>query len=86
VLDPWISYKAIKDDFKNNSDLSIHLEMAKADLREYFKDNYPSLQAILASRSLPQHPFLLLHHHHLQDHLKRISLQDFNASALLQTN
>ena len=44
VLDPHISYKAMKDEFKNDSDLAIHLEMAKADLQEYFKVNYPSPQ------------------------------------------
>lgn len=41
---------------------------------------------ILVSRSLPQHPFLPLHHHHLRDHLKRITPQDSNASALLRMN
>ena len=45
VLDPCISYKAMKDKFKNDSDLAIHLEKAKADLQEYFKGNYLSPQA-----------------------------------------
>jgi len=35
----------MKDEFKNDSELAIHLETAKADLREYFKGNYLSLQA-----------------------------------------
>ena len=35
----------MKDKFKNDSNLAIHLEMAKADLWEYFKGNYPSPQA-----------------------------------------
>ena len=35
----------MKDKFKNDSDLTAHLEMAKADLWAYFKANYPSLQA-----------------------------------------
>jgi hypothetical protein len=43
----------MKDEFKNDSDLSIHLEMAKADLWEYFKDNYPSLQASLENPHQP---------------------------------
>jgi len=45
VLDPRISYEAMKDEFKNDSDLAIHLETAKADLQEYFKGNYLSPQA-----------------------------------------
>src|SRR5277367_6725994 len=45
VLDPRISYEAMKDEFKNDSELAIHLEMAKADLQAYFKDNYLSLEA-----------------------------------------
>ena len=49
VLDPCISYKAMKDEFKNDSDLATHLEMAKADLQEYFKVNYPSLQPSVES-------------------------------------
>ena len=52
MLDPRISYQAMKDEFKNDSDLSIHLEMAEADLQEYFKDNYPSPQASLEN---PRH-------------------------------
>src|ERR1700678_4427358 len=43
VLDPRISYKA--NEFKNDSGLAVYLETAKADLREYFTGNYPSLQA-----------------------------------------
>jgi hypothetical protein len=35
----------MKDEFKNDSDLAVHLETAKADLREYFKGNYSSPQA-----------------------------------------
>jgi len=45
VLDPCISYEAMKDKFKNDSDLAVHLETAKADLQEYFKVNYLSPQA-----------------------------------------
>ena len=45
VLDPCIFYKAMKDKFKNDSDLITHLETAKADLRAYLKANYPSPQA-----------------------------------------
>ena len=45
VLDPRISYEAMKDEFKNDSDLAVHLEKAKADLQEYFNGNYLSLQA-----------------------------------------
>ena len=39
----------MKDKFKNDSDLATHLEMAKADLWEYFKVNYPSLQPSVES-------------------------------------
>ena len=42
---PRISYEAMKDKFKNDSDLAVHLEKAKADLQEYFNGNYLSLQA-----------------------------------------
>src|SRR5271168_2340585 len=35
----------MKDEFKNDSGLAVHLETAKADLREYFEGNYPLLQA-----------------------------------------
>ena len=42
VLDPRISYEAMKDEFENDSDLAIHLETAKADLQEYFNVNYLS--------------------------------------------
>jgi hypothetical protein len=45
VLDPHISYEAMKDEFENDSDLALHLETAKADLQEYFKVNYLSPQA-----------------------------------------
>ena len=45
VLDPCISYKAMKIEFENDSDLAVHLETAKADLQEYFKVNYLSPQA-----------------------------------------
>jgi hypothetical protein len=45
VLDPRISYEAMKDEFKNDSDLAVHLETAKADLQKYFKGNYLSPQA-----------------------------------------
>jgi len=40
----------MKDEFKNDSGLAVHLETAKADLREYFKGNYPSLQALVENR------------------------------------
>ena len=45
VLDPRISYDAMKDEFEDDPDLSVHLETAKADLQEYFKVNYLSPQA-----------------------------------------
>ena len=44
------------------------------------------LWRILISCFLQQHPFLLLHHHQLQNYLKKISLSDSNAGALLQMN
>ena len=47
VLDPHISYMALKDEFIDNPDLANHLEDAKAKLQDYFKQNYsrPSPQA-----------------------------------------
>lgn len=44
VLDPRISYAGLKDDFKDDLDLSVHLETAKANLARYFKENYLSSQ------------------------------------------
>lgn len=40
VLDPRISYSALKDEFDDDLDLSSHLEVAKDDLHMYFKENY----------------------------------------------
>lgn len=47
VLDPRISYMALKDEFVDDLDLANHLEDAKANLQDYFKQNYsrPSPQA-----------------------------------------
>jgi hAT family C-terminal dimerisation region len=47
VLDPRISYMALKDEFVDDLDLANHLEDAKANLQAYFKQNYsrPSPQA-----------------------------------------
>jgi hypothetical protein len=45
VLDPRISYAGLKEDFKDDLDLSVHLETAKEDLAIYFKENYLSSQA-----------------------------------------
>ena len=44
------------------------------------------LQRILISWFLQQHPFLLLHCHQLQNHLKKFSLSDSNAGTLLPMN
>lgn len=40
VLDPRISYSALKDEFENDAELSTHLEITKDDLREYYKAKY----------------------------------------------
>ena len=47
VLDPRISYMALKDEFIDDPDLANNLEDAKAKLQDYFKQNYsrPSPQA-----------------------------------------
>ena len=93
VLDPCIFYKAMKDKFKNDSDLITHLETAKADLRAYLKANYPSPQASVENphqslsvttslSSISSIPSSLS----LGSPQKKISLQDSNASALLQMN
>ena len=42
VLDPRISYAGLKEDFKDDLDLSIHLETARENLAIYFKENYLS--------------------------------------------
>ena len=44
----------MKIEFENDSDLAVHLEMAKADLQEYFKVNYLSPQAAV------ENPYQLL--------------------------
>ena len=40
VLDPRISYMALKDEFADDLDLANHLEDAKAKLRTYFNQKY----------------------------------------------
>ena len=42
VLDPRISYTALKDEYQDDPDLSVHLETAKVDLQKYFNENYLS--------------------------------------------
>jgi len=42
VLDPWISYKGLKQDFKHNSDLLADLEDAKRKLHKYYNTRYAS--------------------------------------------
>ena len=41
VLDPRISYAALKDEFADDDDLSGYLEYTKSKLQSHFKQNYP---------------------------------------------
>ncbi|KAH9476309.1 hypothetical protein JR316_0011884 [Psilocybe cubensis] len=43
LLDPRISYDALRDDFQDDPQLSAELESAKSNLRRYFDENYPPL-------------------------------------------
>ena len=70
VLDPRMSYSALKDEFENDIELSSHLEMSKDDLHAHYKDHYapqastpssqpssqPSISA--ASNASPQKNFI----------------------------
>jgi hypothetical protein len=68
VLDPRISYSALKDEFENDLDLSSHLEISKDDLHKHYKDHYappppllsqPSQTSISAtSKASPQKNFV----------------------------
>lgn len=51
VLDPRISYAALKDEFADDHDLSNHLENAKEELLVYFKTKYssPSTEGTLSA-------------------------------------
>lgn len=40
VLDPRISYSALKDEFENDIDLSSHLEISKDDLHKHYQNHY----------------------------------------------
>jgi hypothetical protein len=40
VLDPWISYEALKTDYVDDLMLSDHLEQSKANLFNYFDEHY----------------------------------------------
>ena len=42
VMDPRISYMALREEFANDDDLAHHLEVSKERLQTYFKENYPS--------------------------------------------
>lgn len=53
VLDPRISYAGLKDDFKDDLDLSVHLETAKAYLARYFKENCLSSQPSSEPHPIP---------------------------------
>lgn len=44
VLDPRISYAALKEEFKDDTNLTVDLEEAKADLQLYFKEKYLPVQ------------------------------------------
>ena len=61
VLDPHMSYSALKDEFKNDLDLSSHLEISKDDLHKHYKENYapstPLSQPSQPSIRQPQHLF-----------------------------
>jgi hypothetical protein len=68
VLDPRMSYSALKDEFENDIDLSSHLEISKDDLHKHYKDHYapappslsqPSQPSILATSNVsPQKNFI----------------------------
>ena len=61
VLDPHMLYSALKDEFKNDLDLSSHLEISKDDLHKHYKENYapstPLSQPSQPSIRQPQHLF-----------------------------
>ena len=74
VLDPCMSYSVLKDKFKNDLDLSSHLEISKDDLHEHYKENYapstPLLQplqpSIPATSASLQKNFIARFNHMLQ--------------------
>lgn len=49
VLDPRISYTALKDEFADDLDLADHLEDAKTKLQTYFKQHYPQANSSLSA-------------------------------------
>ena len=46
VLDPRISYAALKDEFNDDAALTADLEASKIELESYFNDNYAARQPI----------------------------------------
>jgi len=68
VLDPRMSYSALNDEFKNDTDLSGHLETLKENLHTHYKDFYappppssqPSSQPSISatSKASPQKNFI----------------------------
>jgi len=49
VLDPRISYEGLKTDYADDPTLSKHLEHSKANLFNYFDENYATLSPMLSS-------------------------------------
>jgi len=47
VLDPRISYEGLKIDYGDDPTLSCHLEDSKANLSNYFDENYATLSLML---------------------------------------
>ena len=72
VFNPCMSYSGLKDEFKNDIDLSSHLEILKDDLHKHYQDYYappvlsqPSLQpsVLEKSKASPQKNFISKFNH-----------------------
>ena len=53
VLDPRMSYAALKDEFEDDIELSSHLEISKDDLHKHYKDHYAPTPSLSKSSSQP---------------------------------